>query len=348
VAEIVITELKRTGQATEPTPVVFRWTTDTHSSIVGTLQTPLKINTVRRMPAGAEKPIEQVMSVGWVPFTCEGEWNDKWGGKGFAQDTKRAFAQMCGRTPLVRIQIDEESFVGLITNFTPTYTTRDRHGYHFTLSPHENETIGSFQQSANQVPPQPINQRVDTAVEFLDELVQASDFASNELPVQNFEIEDAKLQLADVQTSVAATVSAALGDSTNDPTRALLQLAGSFRQVRATALEMMFAVQDKRSDVTVAFDDAISILRFDEWRCTTLRSSVMTAGTSRDAEIDLRAKAAQKTKAIHHAREGESLERISLKYYGTADNWQAIFYANNLDSILLEGGELLIIPERTS
>ena len=347
-AELVITELRRVGQATEPTPVVFRWTSDTHTSMVGRLQTPLKVNTSRRMPAGASRPIEQVMSVEWTPFTVEGEWNDKWAGQGFAQDTKREFARMVGRTPLVRLQIDQESFVGLITGFTPTYETRDRQGYSFTFSPHENELVGSFDASANQVPPQPLNQRVDTAEAFIDALLSASDIASTAIQVKDFDIEDSKTSLAVLQVSVKAASDALTNNVAGDATRQLLALAGQFRKVRSSAVELQLSVADKRSDLTVAFDDAISILRFDEWRTAVTRDAMSAAGTSRDAEIDLRAKAARKTKAIHRAKEGESLERISLRYYGTADNWSAIYAANNLSSLILEGGELLVIPERTA
>lgn len=346
-AELVITELRRTGSGVDPTPTSFRWTSDTHTSIVGGLATPLKINTMRRMPAGAEKPVEQVMSVEWPPFKVEGEWNDKWAGRGFAQSTKIAFARMCGRTPLVRLQIDQESWVGIITEFTPTYVTRDRQGYSFTISPHENELVGSFQQSANQVPPQPINQRVEVAVDTLDDLVTAADLGQD-VPTRRLDIEDSKAQLGKVSDAVDQAVGAALADSTDDPNRDLFVLAGAFRSVEKAASDMMFAVADKRSDTVVAIRDAITILKFDEWRTGVFRASVLTLGTSRDAEIDILAKATRKTRAIHRAKAGESLERISLRYYGTADNWRAIFDANGLDSLILEGGEVLIIPERTA
>src|SRR5512138_2155837 len=172
---MVITELRRTGSSVDPTPTVFRWTSDTHSSMTNPLALKLKVTTMRRMPAGGEMPVEQVMSASWEPFTVEGEWNDKWAGRGFAQSMKLEFPRMVGRTQLVRLQIDQESLVGLITDLQTTYYTRDRVAYSFTFSPHVNEAVGSFQQGADKVPPQPINQRVDTAVDALDELVTASD-----------------------------------------------------------------------------------------------------------------------------------------------------------------------------
>jgi hypothetical protein len=344
---MVITELRRTGSGIDPTPVVFRWTSDTHSSMTNQLTNKLKVTTMRRMPAGADVPVEQVLSAQWEPFNVDGEWNDKWAGQGFAMSMVREFSQMVGRTQLARFQIDEHSLIGLITDLQTTYYTRDRIGYSFTFSPHANELVGSFQQSANKVPPQPINQRVDTAVDALDSLITASDLADS-LPVKNFDIQDSKVQLAEVSSAVDATKAAALGGSSLDPDRSLLALAGTFHRVSGAAQEMMFAVADKRSDVTIAFDDAISILRFDEWRTATMRSAVVAIGTSQDAQVDLRAKASRNPRAIHRVKAGETLERISLRYYGTADNWRAIYDANNLDSIILDGAEVLVIPERTS
>lgn len=348
-AELVITQLRRTGSGVSATPVEFRWTSATHSSMQGTLDLHLKVNTVRRMPAGAEQPVEQVMSVEWPPFTVEGEWNDKWAGAGFALAMRREFPRAVGQTMLARLQIDQESLVGLITDVTTKYVTRDRTHYSFTFSPHVNEAVGSFQQSANKVPTQPLNQRIDNAVEHLDDLLTASEAAS-QLPTRNLDIEDTKVQLATVSDSVDQASAAVLAgvDQDEDPNRALLVAASAFRSVRDAALDMMDAVSDKRSDVVVAFPNAIVILQFDEWRTTTLRTSVLTVGSSRDAELDLRARASKNPRAVHHAKAGESLERISLRYYGTADNWRAIFDANNLGSLVLDGGELLLIPERAS
>lgn len=347
---MVITQLRRTGSGVDPTPVEFRWSSFTHSSMQNPLELCLKVTTMRRMPAGAEQPVEQVMSASWEPFVVEGEWSDRWAGAGFARAMRRDFARAVGQTMLARFQIDQESLVGLITNLKTTYITSDRSRYSFTFSPHINEAVGSLQQSTNKPPVQPINQRIDNAIENLDDLIAATDAASV-IPVKNLDIEDVKPKLVSVLAAVdsaSAAILSGVSDVSQLPTNPLLAAAGAFRKVRATALEVMTVVGDRRSDIAVAWDDAISILQFDEWRSALLQSSVRTAGTSRDAELDLMAKASQRPRAIHYAKANESLERISLRYYGTPDNWRAIFDANNLDSLLLEGGEVLLIPERTT
>jgi hypothetical protein len=360
-AEMVITELRRTGSGVEPTLVEFRWSSSTHSSMTNPLSVQLKINTMRRTPNGAERPVEQVMSSSWEPFDVSGEWNDKWAGRGFAAQMMLEFPRLVGRTPLVRFRIDRESIVGLITSYKPTYVTRDRVGYLFTISPHINEAVGSFQQSVNKVPPQPINARIDRAAFDVQELLDQSD-AALPLPAKNRDVEDSRIQLQEASSavdklraagvlSIGSTIDASLAtvaDSTSKTERSLLVLASSFRRLRGAVQNTMDTVARKRSDLTVGFDDAISILRFDEWRCATTRQAAQTLGTSSAAEQDMRALASRRPRAIHFAKKGENLERISLRYYGTADNWRAIYDANNLDSILLDGGAQLLIPERTS
>lgn len=366
-AELVITELRRTGSGVEPTLVSFRWSSATHSSMTNPLSSELKVVTSRRTPAGAEEPVEQVMSVSWEPFPVEGEWNDKWAGVGFAASMLREFPRLVGRTPLVRLQLDEQSYVGLITNFKPNYITRDRIGYSFTMSPHRNEYVGSFRLSENKVPPQPINSRVDRATEDLELLVDQFDLV-DDLPVKNFDIDEASASVSEVSAAVdkvSAANSLTLATSINSPTdrtatvtdaveraqqlgRNLLVMATAFRRVRGSVQTVMDSVARQRSDLTVAFDDAISILRFNEWRTGVMRRAAQSLGTSTAAETDMRALATRRPRAIHYVVAGESLERISLRYYGTADNWRAIYDANNLDTLLLDGGEKLLIPERTS
>jgi tetrahydromethanopterin S-methyltransferase subunit B len=48
--------------------------------------------------------------------------------------------------------------------------------------------------------------------------------------------------------------------------------------------------------------------------------------------------------ARHLTKEGDSLQKIAIKFYGSADNWKNIYDYNNLVSTQLETGRLLEIP----
>jgi hypothetical protein len=347
VSEMTITELRRTGSAVSPTLTVFRWTSATHSSGQGTLTLALRVNTRRRLPAGASEPVEQVIGSEWEPFDVQGEWSDKWAGAGFASRIKREFAQFVARAPLVRFQLDEESIVGLITNLQITYSTRDRAGYQFKMSPHLNEGVGDPRATLGRVPAQPINVRVDAANDALVALIDVAEDVAD-LPTKSFDVSDSIKQLDELADAVARANTFTDSGVSQDATHTLLVMATTFRRVQGAAQTIMLDVGRRRSDLAVAYDDAISILRFDEWSKETLRQAAVTIGVSRQAEQDMRARAARKPRAVHRASAGEPLERISLRYYGTADNWKMIFDANQLDSVLLEGGEELLIPEVTA
>lgn len=344
-----ITELRRTGAGVEPTLVTFRWTSSTHSSLQGTLEAPLTVTTSRTVPAGGEIPVEQVLGVAWDPFEVSGEWSDQYGGPGFAGNTEIAFAQMVGRTPLVRLQIDQQSWVGLITKLAMPYKTSDRIGYKFTLSPHANERVGSFRQSKNKPPPQPLNVRADIAEAALQELRDVADLVEA-LPTKGPQITESIQQLDEMADAVARARQATDDANTfgGGNIQRLLSLAGSFGRVRNAAQSVFEDIASKRADLTLAFEDAVSTLKFKEWSSGTISAAARSIGTSSLAEIDFRARASRRPRAIHVARAGESLERIALRYTGNADNWKAIYDASGLTSIVLEGGEELIIPERSS
>ena len=51
--------------------------------------------------------------------------------------------------------------------------------------------------------------------------------------------------------------------------------------------------------------------------------------------------------ARHLVKEGETLQNLSLKYYGTAENWKRIYDFNNMNTTVLTAGTLLNIPRVT-
>jgi nucleoid-associated protein YgaU len=48
--------------------------------------------------------------------------------------------------------------------------------------------------------------------------------------------------------------------------------------------------------------------------------------------------------ARHRVKDGETLQRISIKFYNTADNWKKIYDHNKLTSTQLTVGTVLEIP----
>ena len=104
-------------------------------------------------------------------------------------------------------------------------------------------------------------------------------------------------------------------------------------------------MQELISSDALAYNDVIATLRFEEWVRTQQMECNRMIGAARASETDARARAARRPRGVHRTKQGDTLDRISMKWYGTPDGSKLIRDANNLDSIILDGGIDLIIPD---
>jgi hypothetical protein len=358
VSQMTVTELRRVGASVlEETPVKFIWTSETHSMMQDTLDLELQVNTSREMPAGADEPVEHIQSVEWMPVEMHGEWKDQWAGQGFAERTYTEFARMCGRVPLVRVEIETHSLVGIITKFKLKWRTKFEIGYGFTLSVHHNETIGSFrsipveQQSVSN-----FAQHVRNQQDSVDKINTTLDRAKS-LPLSTEDVTDALDNIDDLSGAVGNArfaANAVAFDNPGDQTflqmldstqHKLLALSAAFAGIRTQASRNLADVQELVSTDVLAYHDVVATLHFEDWVRTQQTECNLMIGSSRAAEKDARILASRKPRGIHRVRQGDTLDRVSEKWYGTPDSGRFIRDANNLDSVLLPVGRDLLIPE---
>lgn len=355
---MTITELRRVGaNVLEATPVKFEWDSQHHSMIQGTMDLELQINTNREVPAGAQEPIEQVMSVEWTPIDVHGEWKDQWAGEGFAHQTMIEFGMMCGRVPLVRIELGPHALVGLITSFRIKWQTKFEIGYGFKFSIHRNETFGPFG-SAPITDLSSINfsQRIQDQRDALARIDSVVAVAQS-LPLATEDLDLAVDNMSDLRSSVNnaqfATDAVAFEDAGKqdfseivDRTQhKLLSIAAAFSGIRTQAQQNQADVQSLISTDVLAYNDVIATLKFEEWTRTQTTELAIMIGAARASEIDARDRAARRPRGIHRVRRGDTLDRISMKWYGNPDSSRLIRDANALDSIVLVDGSDLIIPD---
>lgn len=344
-AKTTITELRRTGQGFyAETPIRFEWDSATRTSLRGDIEFELAVKT-SRFEIG-EEVVEQVMSATWQPFQISGRWKDSYAGQGFAEQTMRQFAQLVGRTPLVRLQIDKLSWVGILTGVRFIYVTADNIAWAATLSPHQNEHVGRFQPTKPITPiARPLQHHADAVSAVVGE-IQTVNAGIAAYPAGTEDVIDTQPTIAALTD--AATKINAVTAATEDAERSLLTAATALRRARNAGIELLEAIRAKHGVLTAALDNPIHILRFNEWVRSVQSKTVQAAGLALVAEQDMRRRAERKPRAIHIAKAAESLERIAMRYYGNADAWSAIYAANGLDSIVLDGGQELIIPERST
>jgi nucleoid-associated protein YgaU len=353
-----ITELVRTGAArtvlgttalVQGGGVQFRWDAASHTAPRGMLEAVLAVKTVRREQPGTSEPVEQVLSSSWQPFELEGEFDDKHAGAGFAMATYRSFAAFMARAPKVRLAFEELALTGLITELKLSYQRKTKVGWSFTFSPHVHETIGDARGAGRIVQPtsKPLREHVDIVRSIATSLSLENDTART-LPVADSTFLDVAASIATAAAEITKIEKAASAGLETEAGQKLLNMAGQFKTIGQAGLAISARVDAARSEASSGFDDPILWLRFDENVHTTRARGLLLTGRALEAEADMRARADAKPRAVHRARAGECLYRISTRYYGTPNEWRRIYDHNRLDSMVLDGTEELVIPERAA
>lgn len=350
-----IVELRRVGANFEPTGVEFKWTNENFAAPRGAWQFGVQLRTVRHDLPGAEEPVEQVLGWHYAPFQVQGVWDDRHAGTNYAQTTWRDFEALTKRGNLVRVQFEQVSITGLITQVTFSYRRKDMIGYTFTVSPHARFQGETVRLEANPqrrvvVDPKTSVQRARAALEAV-QTEQARARSENLSRVQQLLATDVFTEVGEIiddidgfVTFAETTVESEILKAENAAT-ALNRGAQTMASVKTSAASLLARLQSAASTSEMAIETVIETLQFEQWLrglAATSRALIVQAHQS-ESDFDLRAQ--PKPKRLHRVRQGESLYTISTRYYGTPHHWREILSLNQLSSLVLEGGELLVIPE---
>lgn len=348
----IVTELRQTGTgAIVDTPTVIRWTSTDRSSPRGVFEHGLAVTSHRSEVPGGDQPVEQVMSSSWQPFEVQGAWDDRHAGVGFAASAYRTIAELVARGPLVRMQVDTLSFTGVMTNLALRYQRASQIGWSLTFSPHRNETVtqprAAFTSSRTSRITAPLTHHGAAVTASVDSMVEAHAAAAG-MPAATELHTEAGVDLAAIQR-MSNRVNDALASGFEEDALARLDTIGSlFRGVRGAAMALPARLGRARASATIAYDDVALTLLHEEWVRNVAADCRRAALRADRASSDVDAQSQARPLAIHRARQGESLARISQRYYGNQSGWRRIYVTNNLASLSLEGGQELIIPEASA
>lgn len=379
-----ITEMRRATAASGPGQYVeggvrFEWSARTHSIPVEAWEMPIHQRTVRDDYPGSEEPVEQVLGWNYETFTLSGGWDDRYGGQGFALDTFRQFEALVKRGSMVRIEFETITMYGLITDFVPRYELESLIGYSFTVSPHfrvQGETarellkpadivdprvavlealevagaLETTQILAGGVPQRPVSADVELARRERLGTAWAGPGAppafqavGGLLESVGEELDEMFATLEEADTQVRGQIL----DPLTDGAQGLSRLAQRFAAVKTRAANITTALGSAGSTASMAWQTAVAVLEFDNWRAGMAANARLQWLGAHDAGKSLARASEPKAKALHAARRGESLYGISNQYYGTPHEWRRIAERNNLSTLTLDGDELLVIPELT-
>jgi hypothetical protein len=354
-----VIELKRVGGSTstslQPTGVEFRWSRENFAAPRAAWNFGIEQRTVRKDLPGAEEPVEQVLGWNYTPFTINGRWDDRYGGSGFAMQQFRDFMAMVKRGNFVRVQFEQLAIIGIVKSFQPSYKRKDCIDYSFTVSPHFTNEGESVRQEVNpkrRILTDPVTSvqlcrlqldaiRDAHAVARASNLSRVQSLINNDLFAEvNADFDEVSRYITQAEFSVSKGLEAPDGAA-----QALLRGAQAMTSVRGVVQRTLSRLRGIVSTTTLAIDTFDTALDFRVWVSGVQYQMRLLGLQAFQTQQDLRLRAEPKPKRLHRARQGESLYAISTRYYGTPHRWREILQANNLSSLILQGGELLVIPE---
>lgn len=350
--EFTITELQRAGNGRYvDTKVKFTWTNQNYAAPRGSWKFGLEQRTVREDYPGTEEPVEQVLGPNYSPFTLMGVWDDRYGGQGFARDTWQQFEALAQRGSLCRFEFESVSIVGLIKNASFDYKRASLIGYQFEVSPHYRVPGGLT--SGTTVRRKPV-EGFKPVAEYRDGVNAAttnmeSTFSTTpKLFMTGNTASDTKGFLDNLRSATNKLIEAV--DQRLDPAvetfEALRRIAGSLAVVKGAAAGLVFHVASMKTSANLAVESAVGVLDFDVWRTDTSRYARWLILNGYQGREELNRRADPKAVALYRPHKGESLYTISQRFYATPTMWRLIATRNGLQSMTLQGTEVLIIPER--
>lgn len=355
-----ITELRRVASGSGKsgliaTGVKFVWTAATHSIPRGSWNFGIEHRTNREDYAGGEEPIEQMLGWNYTPFTLTGCWDDRYGGSGYAESTRTDFENLIKRGNPVRLEFENLSITGVIKNCEFGYKRRDLIEYKFQFSPHnrtENETVRPDPALSGRatMDPRTVAKLARQKLEAV-QAAQAMATAANLSQVQSVLSIDVFSELNSDLDEISGQM-AAVDNIVNDQifkaesaANAFLRATQIFASVKTSAASAITRIQSISSAASLGVQTAVTTLDFESWhRGLGARLRELVVGAD-DSQKQLKTRTQPAVKKLHRAREGESLYAISNYYYGTPHRWREIAERNGLTALLLDGGELLVIPE---
>ncbi len=347
---------------------------------------PTVQRTVRTDYPGADDPTEQILGPNFEPFTLRGVWDDRYNPQarlnpkdpadasilasaasrtmkglsaagraaavkqgGYAVLEWQKFEDMVRRGNFVLITFEEVKIQGIITAFTPSYLRSSLIGYEFTVSPHHRQPGGFF--ALKRSPRTVLNatQLRDEAAQQIDEAVVINARAPQSRLVDTVfldvdeHVDEWVVQLAAIDTEIEQR----LLTPEVEPNTSLLRLAASFFSLASISVNLIDDLELFDSSEAMDFEDGVQTLDFDAWSRGLQDKARNIVVVSLRASSELQQRAEPNARALYRPQAQQSLYDVSNRFYGTPHNWRLIARRNGLTSFVLDGTELLIIPEVT-
>lgn len=295
--------------------------------------------------SGSKTPSRQVLGPEWKPQTFRGSWDDRWNFAGFALNERARFEAMCERGAFVRISFETEVWEGYIDDWDATYQRSWDIPYVFSFAPsgRPQDRVLSNRSPATVPSVSDSFQALDTATQALLDTHRTA--PSNDLAGTIGD--DALTQLSQMaieRDGISDSLDAS--DFSGSPVNQVRQLATKMRTIHGLAADLVGQLADARADNDLVTLSAIRMLDFEDWSRSLRFQARVAMGQARLSANDLEERTAGRAERIYRVQTGENLYAVSSRFYGTPHGWSLIADRNNLSTFKVDGGTLLLIPER--
>lgn len=344
-----ITELDRKGAAVKEggLPLRFEWDIQSQTAPMGEWSFGVELRTVREDYAGADEPVEQVLGWNYTDFSLHGKWDDRYAGSGFAVTTWRAFEAMVKRGPMVQIEFESVTIQGLIKAATFRYRREAFIEYEFEVSPHYRHRGDSGRERL--IPPfasDPTQILTDAQAQTLKLTVALANVRRQH--VDAFADVESVVDTVSTLDQAYAAINEArieIEEGTELDVPVMRRLSQAIGAVRAAHFDAALAVGALSAEANTLLRRPLAKLGFESWSRGVGIEARLGVVKSYDAQRALSSRAQPDAKAVYRPYDGEHVYSISQRFYGTIRGWRQILEANGLNSPVMTGTELLVIPE---
>lgn len=352
---------------TKPLTAPIEWTTANYSKPRETWKIKKKLRTSRN--DYSDKPVEQVLGIQYEPFTLSGVWDNKFNGgssNDYAWKMKEVFEQLQDRGGLCEFTFDSISITGLITEFEIQYKMRSYIGYSFTVSPHYRpENAGNRKVPKLAKPPknylQELVDKINTAaiaqvlgpIAWINKgtatLISGFINSASQIGLSAYDqcsqyINGWSIAAANIDSIISNRLgNGSISIGTNQT--AIQRVIQEFTNMDSMSKQLISYLKSAKATDGLIYQDALQYMNYQNWIGTLKTTARQMLEVSFNAQQEYNKLIVNEVIAIYKPSQYESLYEISQKFYGTPNQWRSIYEQNDLQSLVLHGDELLVIPK---
>lgn len=366
------------AQVSQNQGVQFIWTAEGRSKPLDGWKISKTLRTNRT--DYSDKPVEQILGVKFDDFTINGIWDNKYNGgssQDFAWQTWLQIEALEARGNLCQFTFDSLSIIGVVKHVEINYMRNSYIGYSITVSPHYNAKDATPRKAPSQAPtPQQTDANLKALADQMVAKHQQSNISYNMVKgtitsiisltnraitngVTKYDQVSQYVKLLQGNSSNISQIienrliaNGPLSQGTNslsnisqsNNTASVQRLVQEISNMRDNAYSLLSYLKSASAANDVTYQSAVNVLMYQDWARGLRQLSRQMIQTTQDAINTYSQYVTPEVIAIYITRENENLYALAQRFYGNTQAYRNIYLKNNLQSLRLLSGQMLVIP----